>query len=70
VVGAWAAVKEASARAAPRGHDVATGAGQSPLGGLDRAQPPARARATGAPSISSSWTRGWRPARSRPSGRV
>src|SRR5438034_6831669 len=37
-----------SARAAPRGHDVATGAGQSPLGGLDRARPLARARETGA----------------------
>jgi len=56
-----------SARAAHRGHDVA---GQSPLGGLDRAQPPARAREIGAPSISSSWTRDWRPARPCPSGRV
>src|SRR5438034_5313176 len=48
----------------------ATGAAQSPPGGLDRAQPLARARETGAPSISSSWTRDWRPARPCPSGRV
>jgi len=68
VVGPWAAVKEALDRLGLLTVDTtfATGAAQSPRGAWTvPGRWPAPARP--GPSISSSWTRGWRPAGSPPS---